>query len=117
LTTSAFQLSELFKKTSAHTFVDPSKRSDLAKQRRLNCFRAARTGRRAPDYSRSALAFCGLPAARFSSGFFNFPSLRTLSKIAARNSHDHQSEMTTNPTTHKPRATVKKIIKNGILKI
>jgi hypothetical protein len=25
--------------------------------------------------------------------------------------------MTTNPTTHKPRATVKKIIKNGILKI
>ena len=50
-------------------------------------------------------------------GFFNLQSSRTLPKIAARNSHDHQSEMTTNPITHKPRATVKKTIKNGILKI
>jgi hypothetical protein len=50
-------------------------------------------------------------------GFFNLQSSRTLSKIAARNSQDHQSEMTTNPTTHKPRATVNKTIKNGILKI
>ena len=43
------------------------------------------------------------------SGFFNFPSLRTVSSIAARNSHDHQSDMTTNPRTHKPRATVKTV--------
>src|SRR5262249_18067058 len=51
------------------------------------------------------------------SGFFNFQSLRTLPRIAARKSHDHQSEMTTNPTTHRLRATVKKTIRNAILKI
>jgi hypothetical protein len=55
-------------------------------------------------------------AARFSFGFFNFQS-RTLSSIAAINSHDHQTEMTANPTTHMLRATVKKTIRNAILKI
>jgi hypothetical protein len=50
------------------------------------------------------------------SGFFNFQS-RTLSSIAAINSHDYQTEITANPTTHKLRATVKKTIRNAILKI
>jgi hypothetical protein len=49
-------------------------------------------------------------------GFFDFQSPRTLSKIATKKSSDHQSEMTTNPTTHKLRAMVKKTIRNAIFK-
>ena len=49
------------------------------------------------------------------SGFFNFQVSRRLPRIAAKKSHDHQSEMTTNPTTHKLRATVKKAIRSPTL--
>jgi hypothetical protein len=51
------------------------------------------------------------------SNFFYFQSPRTLSKIAVTKSQDHQSEMTTNPITHKLRATVKNTMRNAILKI
>jgi hypothetical protein len=52
----------------------------------------------------------------FSRRVFQF-SVADAFKNCGKNSHDHQSEITINPTTHKPRATVKKTIRNGILKI